>query len=305
MPASAIAIISGSAQSGYLGEPLAQPLVVKVIDENGYAVESQSVAFAITAYPTGATGQALDHATVSTDANGLAQVVLTLGSLPGTYQVQASVVGLSGSPLTFTETGGTIATLADVKAYMGITDTTYDDMLMSWLVMASSAIEHYIQQPVTPRLVTDILDGDGTAKLYMKTGRIVDIYTVPDRASNVQWRAAPTDAWENIVPSDDYIFLDPVDKWSVQLLGYYYFYSGILKNIRVCYTAGFAQTPYDLQKVCIEMVQVMWDESKAGGHPRLGMQTANRGGGGANLGDSFVDMDARWAVRLNKFRRLV
>lgn len=305
MPATAIVLLAGDAQSGYLEEPLVNSLVVKVTDANGYAVQGETVAFTITDYPTGATGQAVDHATVATDVNGLAQVALTLGNLPGTYSVQALAASLPASPIVFTAVGGTIASLTQVKQYMGIAATTNDAMLMSWLTIATSVIEHYIQQPVVPRVVTDIIDGDGSYKVYVKTGRIVDIYSVPDRASNVQYRNAPTDTWQNIVPSDDYIFLDPTDKWSVQLLGYYFFYSGILKNVRVCYKAGFAQTPYDLQKVCIEMVQLMWDESKQGGSPRLGMQSANRGTSGGTLGDSFLNMNDRWKFTLDRYRRLV
>ena len=86
----ALSIISGDNQSGLTGETLMNPFVVEVRDQNGNPMEGVTVTFAVSAG-----GGSLSDMSVDTDANGLAQSTLTLGSDPGTNTVTASVEGIS------------------------------------------------------------------------------------------------------------------------------------------------------------------------------------------------------------------
>jgi adhesin/invasin len=93
-----LALVSGNGQSGVVGQPLGNPLVVKVTDANDNPVENVSVSWAAVG------GGSVASGTSGTNAQGLAQMARTLGSTPGTYTTTASVTDLTGSPITFTST---------------------------------------------------------------------------------------------------------------------------------------------------------------------------------------------------------
>ena len=90
--------VSGDGQEGTVGEPLAKPFVVSVLDQEGSAFAGAVVTFSVTAG-----GGTLSSTTATTDVNGRARSTLTLGSDPGTNTVTATVEGLE--PETFTAIG--------------------------------------------------------------------------------------------------------------------------------------------------------------------------------------------------------
>ncbi|HEV7994230.1 MAG TPA: hypothetical protein VGP25_20570 [Gemmatimonadaceae bacterium] len=91
-PAAAIAIASGDAQTDSVDGTLAQPFVVKVVDEFGGAAAGVVVDWRVVA---GA--GSLGAASATTDTNGLASVTYTLGGTPQVDSVRASVAGIAGS----------------------------------------------------------------------------------------------------------------------------------------------------------------------------------------------------------------
>ena len=93
-PPTTLSIISGDNQTGLTGEPLTNPFVVEVRDENGNPLEGVTVIFAVSAG-----GGTLSAGAVTTDANGRAGSTLTLGGDPGTVTVEASVEGISQSEI--------------------------------------------------------------------------------------------------------------------------------------------------------------------------------------------------------------
>ncbi len=106
--ASALALNSGNSQQGPALSVLS-PFVVTVSDFYGNPIRDVLVRFTIQSVPSGATGQSLSADTVRTNASGVASSVLTLGNVPGTYTVTASVTGLTGSPAVFTATAQSAA----------------------------------------------------------------------------------------------------------------------------------------------------------------------------------------------------
>jgi hypothetical protein len=96
-----MAYTSGDRQSGGVLTQLASPLVATVFGVDGNPVAGQLVTFAIDSLPAGATGQVLSTTSATTDAQGKAIAVMTLGNKIGIYRVTASVAGLGGSPVSY------------------------------------------------------------------------------------------------------------------------------------------------------------------------------------------------------------
>lgn len=94
-----VSLQSGNSQTGPVGAPLPQPLRVRVTDANGNPVENVSVVW------TASGGASVSSTTSGTNSQGTAEVTLTLGAAPGTYNATATVDGLAGSPVTFTAIG--------------------------------------------------------------------------------------------------------------------------------------------------------------------------------------------------------
>ena len=89
---------SGDAQSGVVGQPLADPIQV-VVTDNGSAAAGVTVNWVVTAG-----GGEVVPPFSPTDANGVAGAIWSLGDTPGSQTVTATVDGATGSPLTFTAT---------------------------------------------------------------------------------------------------------------------------------------------------------------------------------------------------------
>ena len=81
--------ISGDNQQGESGAALTNPFVVEVQDNKSLALEGVLVTFTVT---TG--GGTLSQTTVTTDDNGRAESMLTLGSSAGTNTVEVSAIGI-------------------------------------------------------------------------------------------------------------------------------------------------------------------------------------------------------------------
>ena len=87
--ATTLSKISGDGQQGSVGQPLANPFVVEVQDQNGNPLAGTTVTFAVTAG-----GGTLSIATATSDANGQVRTTLTLGPMLGTNTIQAGAPGI-------------------------------------------------------------------------------------------------------------------------------------------------------------------------------------------------------------------
>ena len=126
-----IAAVDGSGQSAIAGTALPNPLRVVVRDAQGDPVAGVDVAWTV------ATGGGTLSATVQpTGADGISAVTFVLGPTEGAQVVTAAAVGLTGSPVTFSETAtmaapGNIALVKEVPIppNYGIHDTFVRDGL--------------------------------------------------------------------------------------------------------------------------------------------------------------------------------
>lgn len=90
----AIAFTGGTGQSAVVGSPLPQPIVARVTGADNLGVDGVIVTFAVTAG-----GGSLSTTTGTTDANGNASVLWTLGPTAGSQTVTASAGALTTSPV--------------------------------------------------------------------------------------------------------------------------------------------------------------------------------------------------------------
>ena len=86
-------MVSGDAQQGTSGEPLADPLVVEVRDQYDEILPGVEVAFRVTK-GDGRLGEGFTLKKIRTDSNGRTEVLLRLGPNPGSNAVEAVVSGL-------------------------------------------------------------------------------------------------------------------------------------------------------------------------------------------------------------------
>jgi hypothetical protein len=82
-------IVSGDGQSATVGEPVPQPLVVRLLDGDSLPVSGRMVVFR---FGNEAPDGAVNPTSSSTDADGLASATARLGSLPGDQPIDAQVV---------------------------------------------------------------------------------------------------------------------------------------------------------------------------------------------------------------------
>ena len=93
-----IRVVRGNGQNGTIGEPLADSLVVVVVDRFGNPVPGIEVTW------TAEDGGAVDPAVDTTGPDGRAGTRRTLGAQPGTYTTIAAAAALPDSPVIFTTT---------------------------------------------------------------------------------------------------------------------------------------------------------------------------------------------------------
>lgn len=104
-PAHAIQLVSGDNQSAPIGWDLEQPLRVFVADRFGNPAPGSQVRFEVTVGTAAIAGSSA--AVVTTDASGIAEVVLTMGNIPGQVnriEVRGQGQTLVGEPVVFQAT---------------------------------------------------------------------------------------------------------------------------------------------------------------------------------------------------------
>jgi hypothetical protein len=116
--ATQLAIVSGNNQSAPVGTALAMPLVAGVADQYGNPVAGVAVTFAVASG-----GGSVSATSVMTNSTGQAASTLTVGPSAGTNTATASAAGLTGSPVTFMESGRWLTYEADVKPILVATCT--------------------------------------------------------------------------------------------------------------------------------------------------------------------------------------
>ena len=130
--------ISGDNQQGTLGTALPAPFVVEVQDQNSNPFEGVPVTFTVTAGE-----EILSETTVTTDAKGRAESMLTLGSEPGQNTIRVSVKGIS-EPVIFNTDEG-----------VNIPDTNLRTAI-------ETALNKQAEEPITPAEMATLTNLDAS-----------------------------------------------------------------------------------------------------------------------------------------------
>ena len=122
-PPAAVAAFIGNNQSSAINATLITPLTVKVTDAAGAVVPGVQVVWSVTSG-----GGSVAPATSTTDSNGRARTIFTLGSLVGIQRVLATVASLA-TPVTFSATGVSTAPVSAITLVTSVptpSGATYD-----------------------------------------------------------------------------------------------------------------------------------------------------------------------------------
>lgn len=308
MPATKISLTSGNRQRAAVGVALTNALTVTVADGTDAPVSGVAVVFHIASAPQGSTGHAITGSvqtlSVNSDINGIASVILTLGSVPGAYTVTATSAGLTGSPLTFTVTAVpayAIIELDRVKRYLGkkLTEYDADDFLQDCINTVSRQIEKYINGPVNIQTYThELYNGEG--RDYVLLSHVPAVSLANNAVSDVQHKSSPDASWENVTDTLAYILIGPPNSYELEIYGGA-FYEGD-GNVRISYKAGYSDDDKaDFVRVCIEAVAEMYQES-ALGKGRLGQDSQSVAQ--ADVTTSYYSLSDKHQKILRRYRRV-
>lgn len=149
-----------------------------------------------------------------------------------------------------------LTTLANVKEYLSITDTSQDDLLNNLIERSSEWIKNFTQREL--ELLTDIeedQDGQGGNEMYAREYPVTDDTTFKLEQRDGGTFGSPTYAE---ISTDDYLVY-PLDGRIVYPGGFIKGYS----QYRITYSAGYETSPSfdipaDLENACIKIVQALY-----------------------------------------------
>lgn len=145
-----------------------------------------------------------------------------------------------------------LATLAQLKEYLDVTQTAHDARLTALLDRATAVLERLAGRKFAASDVVEFHDGSGTAALLLRHYPVVSVASLHDDAARVFGA-------ETLIPPADYV----VESASglVTLSSRAVFTKGV-RNIRAAYRAGYEIAPPDLQMACLLLAATLFEERK-------------------------------------------
>lgn len=152
-----------------------------------------------------------------------------------------------------------LTTLANIKSWLGKTDTSSDILLDLLITQISDEIRTYTNRDIYP--VTnygEMRDGNGRENLTVLQYPIIAVSGVTINGVSIPTITTPGGA--------GYAF----DKNSIRLSGYC-FAKGV-QNVTINYSAGYATIPPVIERACIELVAHRFE-----GRNRIGVKSKSQG----------------------------
>jgi adhesin/invasin len=108
--ATSLTVVSGSGQTGTAGAALADPIVVRVLDQNGFALPN-----AVVTWTPAANSGSVSSVTSTSDINGDASITWTLGTAAGSDTLVASLANGATATITADAVAGAFNNLTLVS----------------------------------------------------------------------------------------------------------------------------------------------------------------------------------------------
>jgi hypothetical protein len=175
-----------------------------------------------------------------------------------------------------------LTTIANLKQWLKITDSTNDALLTRLVSASSEFITTWLNRDIFLQAYTGVVDGFGGYKKVLENYPVVSV-------SSVTVDQAPIPL--SINGGNGYTF----NKWRVALIGYR-FNVGV-SNVVIQYTAGYATVPPELEQACIELAALRYRELD-----RIGL--ISKGLAGETI--TFTQRDFTQSVRtsLTQYKRV-
>ncbi|UCE37379.1 MAG: right-handed parallel beta-helix repeat-containing protein [Thermoplasmata archaeon] len=228
-----IVIISGNGQIGTVGTRLAQPFVVEVTDIFGNPVPNAPTWFNI----TNGDGSLDSVSPIITDANGRAQVNMTLGEVPEANSVSAEISGLGITQVVFSAVG--ITNRPEIITHISNIELTEDDPPYTLNLFASALDDEDLPQDLD-WIITDFnsslysIGGQGTNTLVIiPKPNMFGNDNVTLWVSDSQGLSDSQPLWINITPVNDkpYFFPEPPDLTITKDIPYTFNYAPYIHDI--------------------------------------------------------------------------
>jgi hypothetical protein len=195
-----------------------------------------------------------------------------------------------------------IDTLANVKVYLGITDATVDTLLQTLISNVSLGMEGMIDRKIVVQTVMDeILNGDGTRRIYPRYTPIYGSATSSHWESDLFYRDSISGSWTAIETDNANVIIRTDEPSFIELYDVVWPLSQDFCNVKISYKAGFNPVPGDLMICFYEMVQQAYAECRAGNN-KLGIQSSAETR--SNITSTFRDLRPRWKDILLSYRKL-
>ena len=136
---------------------------------------------------------------------------------------------------------GDLTDLATVKAWLGVTATTYDAQLSGLVTAVSSFVTGYLGRQLLSASYVETCRGNGQRAMVLRNFPITAVASVAFAGQTIAAAADPVALTSGIL----------FDDRQLQLVGYRF---PIGLPVVVSYTAGYATTPPDVGQAAVELV---------------------------------------------------
>lgn len=155
-----------------------------------------------------------------------------------------------------------LTTTANVKAYLGITVSTYDTLIDRLVLAAQAEIERFCGLAFDSASHTEYFDGNRKPSVVLTNTPVTAVASVSYRKDNDEWTAYDATTYDWDADTGILELLSTAELWiaGADGLARRGFPKGN-KAVRVAYTGGYSSIPADLQQACIELVAYMYGGS--------------------------------------------
>ncbi len=151
-----------------------------------------------------------------------------------------------------------LTTLSSLKRWMNITTTTDDDILNRMIIAASSFINSWLNRTIELQSYDEYYDGSDKIAIFTRNYPVTTVTAVYVNGVS-KTILSPSDFSSSGVKFDD-----------ESIFGQNLTFDKGKQNVRIVYSAGYFNIPYDIEQSCLEMISVKF---KNGRGSRLGVSS--------------------------------